>query len=50
MNSRYGQVDGNLLVTSQTGHVQEPGYTADITSTIDNYKINATLSDNVFTQ
>jgi outer membrane lipoprotein-sorting protein len=50
MNSRYGQVDGNVLVTAQTGHVQEPGYTADITSTIDNYKINAPLSDSVFTQ
>jgi hypothetical protein len=48
MNSRYGEIDGNLLVTSQTGHVQEPGYTADITSTIDNYKINAPLSDSVF--
>ncbi len=48
MNSRYGEVSGNLLVTSQTGHVQEPGYTADITSTIDNYRINAPLSDGVF--
>jgi outer membrane lipoprotein-sorting protein len=48
MNSRYGQVEGNVLVTSQTGHVQEPGYTADITSTIDNYQINAPLSDGVF--
>ncbi len=25
---------------SQTGHVQEPGYVADITSTIDGYKLN----------
>jgi hypothetical protein len=50
MNSRYAQVDGNVLVSSQTGHVQEPGYTADISSTIDNYKINAPLSDNVFSQ
>jgi hypothetical protein len=48
MNSRYGDIGGNLLVTSQTGHVQEPGYTADITSTIDNYRINAPLSDGVF--
>jgi hypothetical protein len=50
MKSRYGQVDGNLLVTSQSGHVQEPGYTADITSTIDNYRVNAPLSDSVFDQ
>ncbi|MBV8117503.1 MAG: hypothetical protein JOY69_04650 [Candidatus Eremiobacteraeota bacterium] len=48
MNSRYGQVEGNVLVTSQSGHVQEPGYTADISSTIDNYKVNAPLSDSVF--
>ena len=48
MNSRYGEIDGNLVVTSQTGHVDEPGYKADITSTIDNYKINAPLSDCVF--
>jgi hypothetical protein len=49
MNDRYGKVDGNVVVTSQTGHVQEPGYTADITSTIDNYKINAPVSDSLFT-
>ena len=41
MDNRYGTVDGNVVVISQTGHVQEPGYTADITSTIDGYKINA---------
>jgi len=50
MNDRYGQVNGNLVVTSQTGHVQEPGYTADITSTIDAYKINAAVPDGVFAQ
>jgi hypothetical protein len=50
MNNRYGQVDGNVVVTSQTGHVQEPGYTADINSTIDGYKINAALPDGIFTQ
>jgi hypothetical protein len=50
MNDQYGNVHGNLLVTSQTGHVQEPGYVADITSTIDNYTINPPLSDSIFTQ
>ncbi|MGA8535554.1 MAG: hypothetical protein WB615_15710 [Candidatus Tumulicola sp.] len=50
MNSRYGQVGGNLVVTSQTGHVQEPGYTADITSTINEYRINVPVSDSVFSQ
>jgi outer membrane lipoprotein-sorting protein len=50
MSNQYGTVDGNLVVTSQTGHVEEPGYVADITSTIDNYTINPQLSDNLFTQ
>jgi hypothetical protein len=48
MTNRYGKVDGNFVVESQTGHVQEPGYTADITSTIGGYKINPTLPDGVF--
>jgi hypothetical protein len=48
MTNRYGRVNGNLLVESQTGHVEEPGYAADISSTIGNYKINPTLSDGIF--
>jgi hypothetical protein len=50
MNNRYGTIDGNVVVTSQAGHVQEPGYVADITSTIDNYTFNPQLSDSLFTQ
>ncbi|MBV8434380.1 MAG: hypothetical protein JO029_08875 [Candidatus Eremiobacteraeota bacterium] len=50
MDDRYSTIGGNLLVTSQSGHVQEPGYVADITSTIDNYTINPNLSDDLFTQ
>jgi hypothetical protein len=48
MINRYGHVNGNLLVESQSGHVEEPGYTADITSTIGDYKINPALSDGIF--
>lgn len=48
MTSRYGRVDGNLVVQSQTGHVEEPGYSADLDSRIDNYKINPALPDSVF--
>ena len=48
MSNHYGRVDSNLVVESQTGHIEEPGYTADITSTISNYKINPTLPDSVF--
>ncbi len=50
MTNSYGHVQGNLLVQSQTGHVDEPGYVADLASTIDNYTINPTLSDSVFSQ
>ncbi|HVN68506.1 MAG TPA: hypothetical protein VMU38_02460 [Candidatus Binatia bacterium] len=49
MTNAYGRVGENLVVQSQTGHVEEPGYAADITSTIDGYKINPTLPDALFT-
>jgi outer membrane lipoprotein-sorting protein len=50
MTNTYGHVQGNVLVVSQTGHVDEPGYVADLDSTIDGYTINPTLPDSVFTQ
>lgn len=50
MTNHYGTVDGNTLVTSQTGHVEEPGYVADITSTIDHYAINPDIADSVFAE
>jgi hypothetical protein len=50
MSNTYGTISGNALVTSQTGHVEEPGYTADITSTLDNYKLNPSIPDDTFTQ
>jgi hypothetical protein len=48
MTNHYGRVDGYLVVESQSGRVEEPGYVADISSTIDGYKINPPLSDSVF--
>ena len=50
VTNHYGTVDGNTVVTSQTGHVEEPGYVADITSTIDHYAINPDLADSVFSE
>lgn len=50
MNNRYGRVGDAIMVTSQTGHVQEPGYTADISSTIEGYRINADIPDSVFAE
>jgi len=48
--NRYARISGNTLVSSQTAHVSEPGYTADITSTLDNYTLNPPLTDDFFTQ
>jgi hypothetical protein len=50
MSNQYGQIGGNVVVRSQSAHVEEPGYSADITSTIDNYTFNPTLPDSVFAQ
>jgi hypothetical protein len=50
MRNYYKTVDGTVVIRSQNGHVEEPGYTADITSNIDAYKINTPLNEAVFTQ
>jgi len=50
MINQYGSVAGFVVVQSQSGHVQEPGYVADITSVLDEYKMNPTLSDDLFDQ
>ncbi len=49
LTNHYGRVEGNFVVQSQSGHVEEPGYVADITSTIGDYKINPAISDEIFT-
>ena len=48
MVNRYGSVQGYLVVVSQNGHVEEPGYAADIASVIGDYKMNASLPSNLF--
>jgi hypothetical protein len=48
MENHYGRLGPNLVVESQKGHVEEPGYIADLSSTIDDYKINPSLSDGIF--
>jgi outer membrane lipoprotein-sorting protein len=50
MTNTYGREQGYVLVIAQTGRVDEPGYVADLASTIDNYAINPTLPDSVFAQ
>lgn len=49
MKDSYSNVGGNQVVTAQTGHVDEPQYKADLTSTLSDYKINPSLPDSVFT-
>jgi outer membrane lipoprotein-sorting protein len=48
MNSTYGLVQGQMMVTSQTGTVEEPNYQGTITATLSDYKINPPLDDSIF--
>ena len=48
MINRYTRVRNDLLVESQKGHVEEPGYVADLSSTIGDYRINPSLPDGLF--
>ncbi|HTZ55204.1 MAG TPA: hypothetical protein VMB20_09055 [Candidatus Acidoferrum sp.] len=50
LSQRYGVVQGNTMVTSQTGHVEEPGYIGDFTTTLSRYQINPQLPDSLFSQ
>lgn len=48
MNNKYSTLDGNQVVTAQSGNVDEPAYKGDINATLDNYKMNASIPDTVF--
>lgn len=48
MQQRYASIDGNELAVSQRGHVEEPGYVADIDATLDDYRVNVALPAGVF--
>lgn len=50
MTNTYSEIKGYELVTSQSGHVDEPQYKGTITSTLSNYKINPSLPDSVFSE
>ena len=50
MDNRYSVIQGNALITSQTGHVEEPSYKGDITATLSGYQLNPNLPDSLFTQ
>jgi hypothetical protein len=48
MNDAYENVQGNVVVTSQNGEVNEPGYHGNISSTLTDYTFNPQLSDSIF--
>jgi hypothetical protein len=48
MNCLYGHVQGQIVITSQTGSVEEPNYKGTITARLSDYKINPQLDDSVF--
>jgi hypothetical protein len=50
MTQRYAVVQGNTMVTSQSGHVEEPGYIGDVTTTLSGYHMNPDLPDSLFSQ
>ncbi len=50
MKNTYSKVNGNVVVTAQTGSVDEPSYKGNVTSTLDGYSMNPTLADGIFEQ
>ena len=50
MTQQLAPVSGFLLPVKQQGHVQEPGYVADIGTTLSSYHVNVPIADSVFQQ
>lgn len=48
MRNAYSTIAGHLVVTAQTGSVDEPSYKGDIDSTLSNYHFNPKLPDSIF--
>jgi hypothetical protein len=44
----YALVDGNYVITTQTGKVDIPHYSADVASSFSNYKLNVRIDQQVF--
>lgn len=44
----YTAIDGNYVPKAQTGKVDIPHYSADVSSSFSNYKINVKIDDKVF--
>ncbi len=50
MAEHYAPIQGNQLAVAEQGHIEEPGYVADITATLGEYHVNVPLSDSIFEQ
>jgi len=50
LDQAYGRIEGHDLVTRQSGHLEIPHYTADLTSTFKDFKITAPIPDSVFSE
>lgn len=48
MKNAYSTINGHLVVTGQTGNVDEPNYKGDIESTLSDYRFNPKLPDSIF--
>ncbi len=50
MTEQYGVIDGDELPVAQQGHIDEPGYTADIDAAVVDYRLNVSLPSGIFAQ
>jgi hypothetical protein len=50
MTQRYASMDGDELAVAERGHIEEPGYVADIDATVGDYRLNVPIADGVFEQ
>jgi len=50
LTQSFTVVDGNFVPKTQLGHVEVPNYTADLTSSFSNYKLNPPIPDSIFQQ
>jgi len=50
LKQQFTVVDGNFVPKTQTGHVEVPNYTADLTSQFSNYRLNPPIPDSIFRQ
>jgi len=50
MDDTYSTIEGNLVVTSQAGEINEPNYKGNVSATLDHYAMNPVLDDALFEQ